>query len=60
MTIPRCKTGTRRCKINKFCLKQNTQKQPHCKIGSRKCYDQKCYKKKKSVKARRRFNNKYK
>ena len=59
MTIPRCKTGKHRCKINKFCLKKSTKKRSTCKTGSRKCYNQKCYKKNKSVKARNRFYYKY-
>jgi hypothetical protein len=58
-TKPRCKNTTRRCLINKKCLKKGTQKRPNCNKGSRKCYDQKCYKIKKSGKSRRTFYKKY-
>ena len=56
---PRCKTGTRRCKINKHCVRKSNRKTLKCNTGSRKCYNQKCYKIKKSNKSRRNFYKKY-
>ena len=57
---PNCKTGTRRCKINKLCFKPSTRKRTtRCNTGSRKCYNQKCYKIQKSRKSRNQFYNKY-
>lgn len=60
-SAPYCKTGSRRCPINKKCLKKNkTMKRAiACKRGSRKCANGYCYKKKKSVKSRSRFNRVY-
>lgn len=59
-SAPYCKKGSRRCPITKKCVKKNsTRKVGKCSTGSRKCADTLCYKKKKSVKSRSRFNRKY-
>ena len=58
---PYCKVGTRRCAINKHCVKKikGNKTRKYCKVGSRKCVNNYCYKKNKSMKSRNRFINKY-
>lgn len=59
-SAPYCKSGSRRCPVSKKCVKKNkTMKKAPCKKGTRKCADGSCYKKKKSVKSRTRFNRIY-
>lgn len=57
---PYCKSGKRRCSVNKYCVKKTSNKtKKRCNTGSRKCVNGFCYKKNKSVKSRNRFISKY-
>lgn len=59
MKAPYCPKGTRRCSVTKKCVKKARSRSSKCKKGSRKCSDTKCYKKRKSVKSRANFYEKY-
>ena len=59
-SAPYCKSGKRRCSVNKHCTtKKGIKHSINCKKGSRRCSNGLCYKKNKSEKSRRRFTAKY-
>ena len=40
-----CPKGSKKCSVNKRCVRKTSIKTPRCKKGSRKCANQRCYSK---------------